>query len=361
MPYHPQIPVEGKFKKELSMDKDNEMTTTAISEETWVGETSATLPEHFHDSAKHGTLPPELLHLRVRVSIREWPEGHEKHLAVRLGETLLSLMREGGEKLGMPVLPPGAETEPLDGLRFQRRDGSWSPAINDLSEPLWLAVVHGDSRHFGVEYKLVVQINTKWGIAPSSQPTPKQLLEAFGFSATEYSLYYPNSSEPLPPDVPLHLKRGERFEAQKDGRYGASAPTLPSPLEQTIVERECTALTAAGYAVKTFSESGQDYVEVSGIEVPSPPWSSTKATILIAVPATYPAGGLDAFYIDRSSVSHQSGTIPYEQSRASIGGREWGLISWHYAVNRPWNAHSDSLTSHIAHCRGYFLRRGVRQ
>jgi hypothetical protein len=338
------------------MEDDKAITTDAISEEVWIAEPSEAFPQHIHEAARHGVLPPELLHLKVRVSIREWPEDHEKHLMVNLGESLLALMREGGTKLGMPVLPPGAEIDPLDALRFLRKSGQWSDAILDLSEPLWLAIVHGDSRHFGIEYKLVIQINTKWGVSPFSNPTPKQLLEAFGFNPAEYSLYFANSSESLPPDVPLNLKRGDRFEAQKDGRYGA-----PCTQELRALDRECTALAGAGCEVRTLSQGGQEYVEVSNVEVPSPPWCGGKVRVLIAVPATYPAGGLDAFYLDRSSVSHQGGAIPYEQARATIDGRQWGLISWHYPVNRPWNPNSDNIASHIAHCRGYFLRRGVRQ
>jgi hypothetical protein len=26
--------------------------------------------------------------------------------------------------------------------------------------------------------------------------------------------------EPLPPDIPIKLHRGQRFEAQRDGKYG---------------------------------------------------------------------------------------------------------------------------------------------
>src|SRR5262249_3419179 len=121
------------------------------------------------------------------------------------------------------------------------------------------------------------------------------------------------------------------------------------------------ALADQSVTVRLLAHGSQEYVEVSDLEVPSPPWTKATARILIAVPATYPTGGLDAFYIDRTSFSHQVGTIPYEQSRASIDGREWGLISWHYTVNRPWSPGRDSLASHIAHCRGYFLRRGVSQ
>jgi hypothetical protein len=79
---------------------------------------------------------------------------------------------------------------------------------------------------------------------------------------------------------------------------------------------------------------------------------------LIAVPGTYPAGGLDAFYLEQG-VS-QGGTVPNQQAAVRIGGRTWGLISWHYAQDRPWNPSRDDLASHIAHCRGFFLKRGVR-
>jgi len=343
------------------MDSDKVITTDVISEQAWVIDPAEALPGHFHESARHGVLPPELLHLKVRVGVREWPDSRDTHLQVRLGASLLELMREGGVKLGIPVLPPGAEAQPLDVLRFFKRSGHWSVPIADLSVPLWLAIVHGESRHFGIEFKLVVQINTKWGIAPSANATPKQLLQAFGFSPSEYGLYYCNSSQLLPPDVPLNFKRGERFEAQKDGRYGSSAGGLQSLQELRPVERDAEALISAGYEVRHFSQNGQEYVEVGNLDVPSPPWSSPRARLLIAVPATYPAGGLDAFYLDRSSISHQGSGIPYEQARATIDGREWGLISWHYAVNRPWNPAHDNLSSHIAHCRGYFLRRGVIQ
>jgi hypothetical protein len=340
------------------MDNENVITTAPPSEEAWITELSSSLPDHVHSCVNHGVLPPELLHLRVRVGIREWPEGHERHMMVQLGTSLLELMREGGVKLDKPVLPPGAGVQPLDLLRFLKKGDLWSEPIQDLQMPLWLGIVHGDSRHFGIEYKLVVKINTQWGIAPSEHATPKQLLSAFGFNPTEYSLYYANSAEPLPPDTPLDIKRGEHFEAQKDGRYGSA---LAEKIVVQAIERDLAALSTASFGLRLLSHGSQEYVEVSGLHVPSPPWTTTTARILIAVPATYPMGGLDAFYIDRSAISHQGGAIPYEQSRATIDGREWGLISWHYAVNRPWNPANDNLASHIAHCRGYFLRRGVTQ
>ena len=51
--------------------------------------------------------------------------------------------------------------------------------------------------------------------------TPKAILALAGLSWEQYSLYYPDDSkEPLPPDAPVKLHRGQRFEAQRDGKYG---------------------------------------------------------------------------------------------------------------------------------------------
>ena len=97
--------------------------------------------------------------------------------------------------------------------------------FGDLEKPLWIAIVDGCSRHFAIEYRLIVQINTRWGVAPSDHATPRELLMSFGLNPAEYSLYAIDGKDPLPPDTPLNLRRGERFEAQKDGRYGAPATT----------------------------------------------------------------------------------------------------------------------------------------
>ena len=106
-------------------------------------------------------------------------------------------------------------------------------------------------------------------------------------------------------------------------------------------------------------QNGQRYVEVSGLAISCPPWSSWLATILIAIGATYPQGGFRiAFYLDTSV--NQGGSIPNQQTIATIAGRAWALISWHYAQGHEWSASRDDLASHIAHCRGFFLRRGAR-
>ena len=52
--------------------------------------------------------------------------------------------------------------------------------------------------------------------------TPRAILTLADLSPEEYSLYFPSDSKvPLPPDTPVKLHRGQRFEAQRDGKYGA--------------------------------------------------------------------------------------------------------------------------------------------
>lgn len=324
-------------------------------EEIWLEDTESTIPDavgRAHLST--GALPERLLHLRVRIGVRAWPNGEVEHLRVKLGDTLLQVMYAGGEELKRPILPP-RPAKPLDALRVRMHRHEWSEPIQDLQTPLWMALASGYSRQFAIEYTLAVQINARWGVAEQSEMTPRELLNQFGFEPSEYSLYKADGKDPLPPDESIHLKRGEKFEAQKDGRYGAAAVCV-----QNSFELEFDALAPAGIEAVVHSHNGQTYLEVSNVAVPSPLWSKARTAILFAVPATYPVGGLDAFYVE-ASLGHSSGTVPYQQGVSVIAGKEWRLISWHYTLNRPWNSRTDDLGSHIEHCRGFFMTRGVGQ
>jgi hypothetical protein len=331
-----------------------------VVDDQWLEDIDAVLPKPIAAAEVDGRLPAKARLLKVQVGFRELPHGHEAKFKASLTDTLLEVFAEGAHQLGKPLLPPGSN-HPLDVLRCRERHGEkWSDSITGLERPLWLALAQGCTRHFGIEYVLAVKINTEWAIAPSTTMTPRELLTSFGFDPSQFSLYKPDSTEPLPADTAVSLYRGDMFEAQKDGRYGASAkPKRPSRGSQTI-EDDVEAVEEAGIEARLLSCGGQEYVEVRGAEVPSPPWSLDKLTLLISVPATYPAGGLDAFYIELP-VRHASGAIPYQSQTAQIDFRSWGLISWHYQASRPWNPLHDDLSTHIEHCRGALLKRGVTQ
>lgn len=326
----------------------------------WIEDIDAGLPQAVAAAEIDGRLPSKAQHLKVQVGFRELPHGHEAKFKTSLTDTLLEVFAEGAQQLGKPLLPPGSN-HPLDVLRCRERHGEgWSDPITGLERPLWLALAQGCSRHFGIEYVLAVKINTKWAIAPSSTMTPRELLTSFGFDPSQFSLYKPDSTEPLPADTAISLHRGDMFEAQRDGRYGASAAVKRPSRGSQAIEDDVQSAVEAGIDARLVTCTAQKYVEVKRVCVPSPPWSLDKLTLLIAVPASYPAGGLDAFYIELP-VSHASDAIPYQSQTAQIDGRSWGLISWHYQPSRPWNPLHDDLSTHIEHCRGALLRRGVTQ
>ena len=321
----------------------------------WAHDVDQPAPMELRNAHQVGVLPPHLGELKVRLSINIWPEGHPEHFHARLKDSLLEVMQDGAKALGVTLLPPG-KAKPFDALR-NREHHHWSDPLVDLEEPLWMALARGASRHFGLELKLAVKINTKWRIASAPDLTPRQLLNEFGFDPTEFTLYRADSSTELPPDTPIHLTRGDQFEAQKNGRYGSPVASVAG-IDAALAE-EVAALREGGLEARLLVSNGQRYIEVSGLVIPSPPWSKSAANILIAIPETYPSGGLDAFYLEQT-VSHANGAIPYQQNVIHIEGRSWALISWHYAVNRPWYPHRDDVSSHIAHCRGFFFSRGIK-
>lgn len=330
----------------------------------WADDPHAELPSELLAGQKHGRLPEKFKAVKVTVSVRELPDGKRYQFKAKLTDTLRQVFEQGAQELGKPLLPP-PPTSPLDTFHCRKRgNNEWSEPLTELDRPLWLALAQGCTRRFGIAYVLAVKINTKWGVAPSEHVTPRELLTSFGFDPAQFSLYCADSADLLPPDTPLAIQRGDMFEAQKDGRYGsapAPAPASARPLRgsQTI-EDDIAHIQEAGVEARLLNIGAQKYVELSGLKTPTPPWHSGSATILITVPATYPLAGLDAFYLELP-FGHSSGSIPYQQQVANLDGRTWALISWHYASNKQWEPRHDDLASHIEHCRGFFLRRGVTQ
>jgi hypothetical protein len=321
----------------------------------WADSLEHGVPETVIASAQTGCLSPEFTSLDVRMSVRRLPDGEASHFHARLGDTLLRVYEEAAKALREPLLPPPPGL-PLDVLLFRARDGEWRPPVTNLDVPLWEALAEGMTRHLGIDYKLIVRINVKWGVAPRERMTPRELLVKFGFDPTQFTLYKRDSKDPLPPDTPISLHRGEHFEAQKNGHYGDAtcSATLVRGLQR--IEDDVEMLRSSGEPVQLVSEGAQRYVEAT-IAVPSPPWSGASARILIAIPANYPAGGLDAFYVDPAVTMR--GAIHRAQAVGPLLGRRWNLISWHYANGKQWNPRVDDLQSHLAHCRGFFLERGV--
>lgn len=157
-----------------------------------------------------------------RVEVLHHPDHEPKHLRVKRDVSLLEVLDEAARKLDVKLLPN--THAPLDQLR-----GVYEH--HHVGDPLNLALTVADFLHeepkthrLAVELVLAIEINTRWRVAPEKEMTPKAILTLAALPWEQYSLYHPvDSVEPLPPDTPVKLHRGERFEAQRDGKYGAGA------------------------------------------------------------------------------------------------------------------------------------------
>jgi hypothetical protein len=122
---------------------------------------------------------------------------------------------------------------------------------------------------------------------------------------------------------------------------------------------EVEELIGRGAGVELIEVNGQCYAHTFMRGIPVPPWGAVEHEILIPIPAAYDAADLDGFYL----------ALPYqynggEHNRVNGNtidavGRKWRQVSWHYPEGKPWRRGQDSLETHIAHCRGFFLCRGA--
>nr|WP_301334444.1 E2/UBC family protein [Solimonas sp. SE-A11] len=78
-------------------------------------------------------------------------------------------------------------------------------------------------------------------------------------------------------------------------------------------------------------------------------WSVEKVELMYLVPAGFPTGALDMFYVD-PHLSLADGRQPANADTVEQhGGKPWQRFSWHY--QRPWKPGRDTLLSHLDFCR----------
>lgn len=126
-------------------------------------------------------------------------------------------------------------------------------------------------------------------------------------------------------------------------------------LEAAVAE-----LQAVGFRARFAREGNQQYVIAEELEIASPPWDQSRATIAVAIPAGFPPAALERFYLAlpcmRGGSKHPNCNDPMR-----FLGREWSLVGWHYPDARPWRWGVDNLESHIRHCHAFFLGRVARE
>ena len=128
----------------------------------------------------------------------------------------------------------------------------------------------------------------------------------------------------------------------------------------TTAKAEITKLAAAGTDIELLMEGTQPYVWVRGVSAPSPPWDRATYELLIAIPIAYDLGtGLDGFYMPLPYMFNNGEHNRVNGQNLTIAGRQWRGVSWHYPDGKEFRAGTDTIESHIYHCRGFFLARGA--
>jgi hypothetical protein len=166
-----------------------------------------------HDNAGH----------EVQVTTRLLaPDAEEFKFKLPDTAPLLEVLQRGTELAHVTLLP--TTDAPVDRLRNIFKHDQMGPVIEDLDQAVGEFVTRpGTTKDFGIELVLAFRVNTRWAIAPKPELSPREILALpqINLDYTQYSLYFPNSTELLPLDTPIKIERATAFEAQRDGRYGA--------------------------------------------------------------------------------------------------------------------------------------------
>lgn len=163
-------------------------------------------------------------HVReIPITCRMLLDGAERfHFKLPENAPLLDVLVEGARRAVVTLLPD--EEHPLDRLHNLLHHNEVGPVIGDLEQSLEQFLDNRDvTRDFGIELVLAFHVNTRWAVAPAPELSPRQILELpeVNLNYQDYTLYLPNSTEPLPLDTPITIERGMLIEAQRDGKYGA--------------------------------------------------------------------------------------------------------------------------------------------
>jgi hypothetical protein len=166
-------------------------------------------------------------HSDVNVSTLVLSDSHHKEtFKIAREASLLEVMQEGARRASTTLLP--TNDGPLDLLHNLRKHDEVGPPIDPLSQSVGTFLeIQGNTNDFGIELVRVIKVNNRSRVAPEASMTPRQILDLFQLKIEEYSLYRENSTDLLPVDTAIALKRGDVFEAQKDGKYGRTNCRVP--------------------------------------------------------------------------------------------------------------------------------------
>lgn len=161
----------------------------------------------------------------VKLSVQIAGEGNRRFpISIDVESSLLDLLQTGANEAELQLLP--TPKRPLDTLHNVGAGNDVGPAILDLGQSVG-ELLNGKNatKHFAITPVLAIRLNSRWAIATAESMTPREILALFGLEHQQYTLYPPGSNTPLPLDDAIKLSRGDAFEAQLDGKYGAPDET----------------------------------------------------------------------------------------------------------------------------------------
>jgi hypothetical protein len=165
-------------------------------------------------------MKPDAIHVQVSLLGEKKPAN----LRISPDATIAELLVEAAKGLGASLLPNA--DRPLDRLHNVGKHDVVGPPLADLEETVGQVLDgEGATHDFALELVRAIRVNTRWAVASAAEMSPRNILGLPGIDLKpeEYTLYRPNSSEPLPLDAEVAVARGDVFEAQRDGRYGGSS------------------------------------------------------------------------------------------------------------------------------------------
>lgn len=181
------------------------------------GDFDSVLPEWAIQFLEH-----EIHALKKQIAIKVCllPTGDFRTIHIGLDSTARHLMDKISTEFGDAILPPGSNA-PLDKLFCYGRHNDLIGPLADLDATVWQMLrQHQCKRKFALEIVRAIKVNSTWNVASKDEMTPKEILAVFSMDHSQFTLYRPDSSEPLAFDVAIKVNRGDFFDAIKDGRYG---------------------------------------------------------------------------------------------------------------------------------------------
>lgn len=143
------------------------------------------------------------------------------------------------------------------------------------------------------------------------------------------------------------IKSGDRFRVVPPGTFGTAASVITDPIREAA-----TMLEEDGYTVSLHEEKDLALLVIENYALP-PGWSKPSTRLLLKLPASFPLGQPDMFWVDED-LKLEGGTVAKQAEQVeTLLGQPWRRFSWHPA---SWNPGVDDIRTFLQ-----FVERRLQQ